>query len=60
MTEVVQATVWGETCADAEVWSKAALLQGPAILERIAATLVLSTGEVVTNLPVADDEQVPA
>ena len=60
MTEVVQATVWGETCADAEVWSKAALLRGPAILERVSASLILASGEVVTNLPVADDEQVPA
>ncbi len=60
MTEVVQATVWGETCADAEVWSKAALLRGPEILDRVSASLVLSSGEVVTNLPVRDDEQVPA
>jgi thiamine biosynthesis lipoprotein len=60
MTEVVQATVWGETCADAEVWSKAALLRGPEILDRVPASLVLASGEVVTNLPVADDEQVPA
>jgi thiamine biosynthesis lipoprotein len=60
MTEVVQATVWGETCADAEVWSKAALLRGPEILDWISASLVLASGEVVTNLPVADDEQVPA
>src|SRR4029079_2090495 len=60
MTEVVQATVWGETCADAEVWSKAALLRGPEILDRVSASLVLASGEVVTNLPVADDEQVPA
>jgi len=60
MTDVVQATVWGETCADAEVWSKAALLGGPEILARVSASLVLSSGEVVTNLPAADDEQVPA
>ena len=60
MTEVVQATVWGETCADAEVWSKAALLRGPEILDRVSASLILASGEVVTNLPAADDEQVPA
>lgn len=59
-TEVVQATVWGETCADAEVWSKAALLRGPVILDRVSASLVLASGEVVTNLPVSDAEQVPA
>lgn len=60
MTEVVQATVWGETCTDAEVWSKAALLRGPAILDRVLGSLVLANGEVVTNLPIADDERVPA
>jgi FAD:protein FMN transferase len=60
MTEVVQATVWGETCADAEVWSKAALLRGPAILDRVSASLVLASGQVVTNLQVPDGEQVPA
>ncbi len=60
MTEVVQASVWSETCADAEVWSKAALLRGPEILDRVSASLVLSNGEVVTNLPFADHEQVPA
>jgi thiamine biosynthesis lipoprotein len=60
MTEVVQATVWGETCVDAEVWSKAALLRGPEILGRVSASLVLSSGEVLTNLPAAGGEQVPA
>jgi thiamine biosynthesis lipoprotein len=60
MTEVAQATVWGETCTDAEVWSKAALLRGPGILDRVSGSLVLAGGEVVTNLPVADAEQVPA
>jgi FAD:protein FMN transferase len=49
LTGVVQATVWAPTCADAEVWSKAALLSGPAILDRIPASLVLETGEIVTN-----------
>jgi hypothetical protein len=29
-------------------------------LDRVSASLVLASGEVVTNLPVADDEQVPA
>jgi thiamine biosynthesis lipoprotein len=49
LTGVVQATVWGPTCTDAEVWSKAALLSGPSILERVPASLVLETGEIVTN-----------
>ena len=49
LTGVLQATVWAETCAEAEVWSKAALLDGPAILDRIPATLVMRTGEIVTS-----------
>jgi len=60
MTEVVQATVWGETCADAEVWSKAALLRGPDILDRVSASLVLANGQVVTNMAGPDQAQVPA
>ncbi len=66
MTEVVQATVWGRTCAEAEVWSKAALLAGPDILDRVEGCLVLASGEVVTNLAEAtaggarQDERVPA
>jgi thiamine biosynthesis lipoprotein len=49
MTEVIQATVWADTCADAEVWSKAALLTGPPILDHLPASLVLASGEIVTN-----------
>ncbi len=49
MTGVTQATVWGDTCAQAEVWAKAAVLAGPGILDRVPGALVLETGEVVTN-----------
>jgi thiamine biosynthesis lipoprotein len=49
LTPVVQATVWGETCTDAEVWSKAAVLAGPSILDRVHASLVMASGEIVTN-----------
>ena len=49
LTPVVQATVWAETCTEAEVWSKAAVLTGPAILDRVLASLVMETGEIVTN-----------
>ena len=56
LTGVVQATVWAETCAKAEVWSKAALLAGPPILERVPASLVLDSGEIVTNLTPAPSE----
>jgi FAD:protein FMN transferase len=50
LTPVVQATVWAPTCTDAEVWSKAALLGGVPVLERVPAVLVLRTGELVTSL----------
>jgi len=63
-TGVLQATVWGDTCAQAEVWSKAAVLTGTPILDRIPASLVLESGEIVTNFDEADllDElqEVPA
>ena len=63
-TGVFQATVWAPTCADAEVWSKAALLSGPEILDRVPATLVMAAGEVVTSIPgnARDDspQKVPA
>jgi len=49
-TGVLQATVWAPTCTDAEVWSKAALLAGPEILDRVPATLVMAAGEVVTSI----------
>jgi FAD:protein FMN transferase len=48
-TGVEQATVWAPTCTDAEVWSKAALLAGPAILDRIPAALVMASGDVLTS-----------
>ena len=63
-TGVLQATVWAPACADAEVWSKAALLSGPEILDRVPATLVMAAGEVVTSIPgnARDDspQKVPA
>jgi len=49
-TGVLQATVWAPTCTDAEVWSKAALLAGPEILDRVPATLVMAAGEVITSI----------
>ena len=50
MTGIVQATVWAPTCTEAEVWSKAALLAGPSILDTVPATLVTAAGEVHTSL----------
>ena len=49
-TEVVQATVWADTCVAAEVRSKEALLAGPPALDHLSATLVLRDGTVVTNM----------
>ncbi len=57
LTGVVQATVWGENCAQAEVWSKAAVLAGPGILDRVSASLVLSSGEIVTNFGGVDQAE---
>jgi thiamine biosynthesis lipoprotein len=49
-TPVVQATVWAPTCAEAEIASKRAALQGVDALEDLTAVLVLASGEIVTNL----------
>jgi thiamine biosynthesis lipoprotein len=54
LTPVVQATVWAETCTEAEVWSKAAVLMGPAILEHVLASLVMESGEILTNFTGAE------
>jgi FAD:protein FMN transferase len=48
--DVLQATVWAETCAEAEVRSKWALLEGPSFLERAHAVLVMRDGRLVMNL----------
>jgi FAD:protein FMN transferase len=50
MTDVVQATVWASTCTDAEIAAKEALLTGRRVLDRVPGVLVLSSGEVVTNI----------
>jgi thiamine biosynthesis lipoprotein len=49
-TPIVQATVWSETCAAAEVSSKRALLQGVPALDDLPGVLILASGEIVTNL----------
>ncbi len=48
---VVQATVWAETCAQAEVAAKAALLEGRRSLGRGAALLVLRDATVRSSFP---------
>lgn len=49
-TSVLQATAWAETCARAEIRSKQALLDGPAVLVHYPAVLVLAGGDVLMNM----------
>jgi FAD:protein FMN transferase len=48
-TGVVQATVWADTCTDAEILSKWALLSGPRVLRELPAALVMEDGRVVVS-----------
>jgi thiamine biosynthesis lipoprotein len=52
-TGILQATVWGRTCAEAEAWSKAAILSGSDVFEKALACIVFASGEIETNF----DEQ---
>jgi thiamine biosynthesis lipoprotein ApbE len=54
--EVVQATVWAPTCAEAEVLAKWALLSGPRALDDVTGVLVLRDGRVLMNLDPANEE----
>jgi thiamine biosynthesis lipoprotein len=58
-TGVLQVTVWAETCSEAEIHSKWALLTGTPILDRMAGVLVTSDGRVVMSLE-TDESRVPA
>lgn len=59
-TGVLQATVWAETCAEAEILSKCALLEGPSVLERLGAVLVMEDGRVLMNIGTRELEEVGA
>jgi thiamine biosynthesis lipoprotein len=59
-TGVVQATVWAETCAEAEIRSKWALLEGPSVLDHMSAVLVMEDGHVIMNLEPQPLEEVVA
>ncbi len=48
-TGVVQATVWADTCTDAEILSKWALLSGPRVLRELPAVLVMEDGRVLVS-----------
>jgi thiamine biosynthesis lipoprotein len=52
-TDVVQASVWADSCVEAEVEAKVALLRGVPALRELTATLVLEDGSVVTSMPAA-------
>jgi thiamine biosynthesis lipoprotein len=58
-TGILQATVWAETCAEAEIRAKWALLSGSDILDHVSGVLVTADGRILTNLDAADAE-VPA
>jgi thiamine biosynthesis lipoprotein len=50
-TALLQATVWAETAAEAEVLAKSALLTGPSAASWIPSILVTRAGEVLVSLP---------
>jgi thiamine biosynthesis lipoprotein len=54
--EVLQATVWAPTCAEAEVLAKWALLSGLRALDEVPGVLVVDGGRLVMNLEPAKDE----
>jgi FAD:protein FMN transferase len=49
-TEIIQATVWAESCAEAEVRSKWALLAGAPALDRFSGILFLAGDRILTNM----------
>jgi thiamine biosynthesis lipoprotein len=59
-TGVLQASVWAETCAEAEIRSKWSLLTGLASLDHVTGVLVTADGRVVTNLEAEVDAGIPA
>jgi thiamine biosynthesis lipoprotein len=59
-TGVLQATVWSETCAEAEIRAKWALLEGPSVLEHVTALLVTDDGRILMNIEIKDLAEVGA
>lgn len=49
--EVVQATVWAPTCAEAEVLAKAAVVGGQATVAHVPAAIVTGGGDLVLSMP---------
>jgi thiamine biosynthesis lipoprotein len=52
VTDVLQATVWAATCADAEVAATDALLSGREAARRYPAVLVMRSADVIVSMPV--------
>jgi FAD:protein FMN transferase len=50
VTDVVQATVWAPTCAEAEVGTTWAMLLGPAAMDALSCVLAMSGGDVFVNI----------
>ncbi|MFB3737611.1 MAG: FAD:protein FMN transferase [Candidatus Velamenicoccus archaeovorus] len=59
-TGILQATVWAETCAEAEIRSKWALLSGPSSLDHVTGVLVTTDGRVLMNVDGEVATEVPA
>lgn len=58
-TDVLQATVFAPTCAEAEVRAKWALLVGPEALSAIPGLLVMRDGRCLHSLPTDETSEVP-
>jgi thiamine biosynthesis lipoprotein len=59
-TGVLQATAWAHTCAEAEIRSKWALLEGLMVLEHVPGILVTDDGRMLTNIGPRDLVEVSA
>jgi thiamine biosynthesis lipoprotein len=51
--DVVQATVWAPSCAEAEVLAKAAVVGGPTAVANVPAAIVTDDGDLLLSFPMA-------
>ncbi|MGE5225637.1 MAG: FAD:protein FMN transferase [Planctomycetaceae bacterium] len=56
-TELLQASVWAPTCAEAEVLATRALLEGRGAAGSLSCVLVAHDGDVLVAMPAADPDQ---
>lgn len=59
-TGVLQASAWAETCAEAEIRSAEALLEGLPALQRLSAVMVMDDGRIVMNLEAMERRELAA